>query len=172
MRRAVAVAVLLVLGTGCARSSATDVATKLKPGEATVVRVVDGDTIVVRLASGEEKVRLIGVDTPEETKPDTPVECYAVEAAERTKQLLPPGTLVRLERDKEARDRYGRLLAYVTRAGDGLSIEVTLLQEGFAATLAIKPNTTHEAEYARLAAEAQRTGTGLWAACGGPHVVR
>lgn len=136
------------------------------------MRVVDGDTIVVRLASGEEKVRLIGVDTPESVKPNTPVECYGKEATARTNELLPPGTVVRLERDKEARDRYDRLLAYVSRASDGLSVEATLLREGYAAPLAIKPNTARQDEYAAMAAVAQQGGVGLWGACGGPHVVR
>lgn len=170
MRPTVA-AVALALLAGCSQTSAaTD--TSLGPGEARVVEVVDGDTIVVHLPSGDETIRMIGVDTPEAKKPDTPVECYAREAAHRTEELLPRGTVVRLERDKEARDRFGRLLAYVTRASDGMSIEVELLRDGFASHLVIAPNTTHTSEYAALAAAAQRDGKGLWAACGGPHVVK
>ena len=144
----------------------------LAPGEATVERVVDGDTIVVRIDGHDEDVRLIGIDTPEEKKPDTPVECYAREAAARTAALLPTGTVVRLERDKEPRDRYGRLLAYVSRVADGVSVEVDLLQGGFAGTLTIAPNTARAGEYAALVNAAQRGGVGLWAACGGNHVVR
>ena len=167
-----AVALVLLGGCGSGCSSTSGAAGPLGPGEGRVVEVVDGDTIVVRLVGGNETVRLIGIDTPEEKKPDTPVECYAVEAARRTEELLPRDTVVRLERDKEARDRYGRLLAYVTRASDGVSIEVELLRDGFAGPLVITPNTTHTSEYAALVAAAQRESRGLWAACGGPHVVK
>jgi micrococcal nuclease len=160
-------AVLLLVG-GCARSHEP----ALPAGQATVVRVVDGDTIVVRIDGHDEDVRLIGVDTPEEKKPDTPVECYAREAAARTSALLPTGTIVRLERDREPRDRYGRLLAYVSRVADGLSIEADLLQGGFAGTLTIAPNTARASEYAAMVNTARRLGVGLWSACGGNHVVR
>jgi len=166
--RGVAVIGACVLLAACARAHEP----ALAPGEATVVRVVDGDTIVVHIDSHDEDVRLIGVDTPEEKKPNTPVECYAREAAARTSALLPTGTLVRLERDKEPRDRYGRLLAYVSRVADGLSVEDDLLQGGFAGTLTIAPNTARAGEYAALVNTAQRDGVGLWAACGGNHVVR
>src|SRR5687768_6838497 len=118
----------------------------LPPGEARVVRVVDGDTIVVRLSSGEEHVRLIGIDTPETKKPGTPVECFGPEAAARMAALLPAGTAVRLERDEEARDRFGRLLAYVFRLSDGVLVARTMLDEGLAAPLAIAPNVARRAE--------------------------
>jgi micrococcal nuclease len=142
----------------------------LAPGQGTVVRVVDGDTLVVRVGSVDEHVRMIGVDTPETKRPDHPVECYGPEAARRTAELLPPGTTVRLERDTEARDRYDRLLAYVYRAADGLFVERQLLLDGMADTLVIRPNTAHESDLAAAAAEARRSGTGLWTTCGGNHV--
>jgi micrococcal nuclease len=166
--RPLIVACLLAVA-GCTAGSH---AAALPAGQATVVRVTDGDTIVVHLAAGDESIRLIGVDTPEEVKPDTPVECFAREAAARTAALLPVGTVVRLERDKEARDRYGRLLAYVTRMTDGLSVEADLLRGGYATTLAISPNTTHAGDYEALVNAARTAGIGLWGACGGPHVVK
>jgi micrococcal nuclease len=142
----------------------------LPPGQGRVVRVIDGDTVVVQLSSGEEHVRLIGIDTPETHKPGTPVECFGPEASARMSALLPAGTSVRLERDAEARDRYGRLLAYVFKASDGSMVERTMLDEGMAAPLAIAPNVAHRAEFDQAAAEAQQKGLGLWRACGGPHV--
>src|SRR2546421_6708050 len=103
------------------------------PGASVVVtRVVDGDTIVVRVGHATDKVRLIGIDTPESVKPNTPVQCFALEASARTKALLPPGTAVRLETDAERRDRYGRDLAYVYRARDGLFVNLVLVREGYA----------------------------------------
>ena len=159
---------VLLVADGCARTHEPT----LPPGQAVVVRVVDGDTIVVRIDGHDEEVRLIGVDTPEEKKPDTPVECYAREAAAHTSALLPAGTIVQLERDREPRDRYGRLLAYVSRANDGLSVEADLLRGGYAGTLTIAPNTAHAGAYASMVNAAQRAGVGLWGACGGNHVVR
>ncbi len=134
--------------------------------------VIDGDTIVVSLHGTTEHVRLIGVDTPETKKPGAPVECYGHEASAHTTALLPQGTIVRLERDVEGRDKYGRLLAYVYRASDGLFVEADLIRGGFGAPLVIAPNTAHAGELAALAAEAQSARRGLWAACGGNHVVR
>jgi micrococcal nuclease len=131
-----------------------------------VVRVVDGDTIVARLPSGEEHVRLIGVDTPETVDPRKPVQCYGKEASRETTRLLPAGTAIRLERDVEARDRYGRLLAYVYRRADGLFVNLALAEGGFAQPLTIPPNVAYADRFAAAAAEARTAGRGLWAACG------
>ncbi len=81
---------------------------------ADLVRIVDGDTIVVRIKgeSGQETVRLIGIDTPETKKPNTPVQCYGKEATAFTTKLL-TGKKIWLESDKSNRDQYGRLLRYV-----------------------------------------------------------
>jgi micrococcal nuclease len=84
--------------------------------------------------------------------------------------LLPEGTTVRLVRDVEARDRYGRLLAYVYRDDDGLFIDETMVSEGYAGTLAIPPNLAHKAELDAAASEAQTARRGLWQVCGGNHV--
>ena len=84
--------------------------------------------------------------------------------------LLPQGTTVRLVRDVEARDRYGRLLAYVYRDSDGLFIDLTMVSEGYAGTLAIPPNLAHRGELDAAATAAQAARRGLWQACGGNHV--
>jgi micrococcal nuclease len=112
----------------------------------------------------------LGIDTPETHKPDTPVECYGPEASDRMAALLPQGTTVRLVRDVEARDRYGRLLAYVYRDSDGLFIDLTMVSEGYAGTLAIPPNLAHRGELDAAASGAQSARRGLWQACGGNHV--
>ncbi len=140
------------------------------PGEGTVVRAVDGDTVDVRLNGHVERVRLIGIDTPETVSPDRPVECFGHEASARTAELLTPGTRVRLERDVEARDRYGRLLAHVVRLDDGVWVNESLVADGFAIARSYPPNTTRSAELRASEAIARRASAGLWAACGGADV--
>lgn len=131
---------------------------------ARVVRVVDGDTVHVRAASAEETVRYIGMDTPESVKPGVPVQCYAKAASHRNEQLV-AGQTVRLVVGAEPRDRYGRLLAYVYRAGDGRFVNAELVREGYARTLTIPPNDDQAPRFATLARDAERDGRGLWGAC-------
>jgi micrococcal nuclease len=129
--------------------------------ETRVQRVVDGDTFVL---PSDERVRLIGVDTPESVKPGTPVECFARKAGALTERLL-EGRRVRLAFDVERRDRYGRLLAYVTRVSDGLDVNAELLRRGYARTLTVPPNVRNADRYARLQRRARAAGRGLWSAC-------
>jgi micrococcal nuclease len=112
-------------------------------------------------------VRLIGVDTPETRHPTKPVQCYGEEASRHTAGLLPPGTRVRLVGDVEPRDRYGRTLAYVYRARDGLFVNAELVRDGYAQPLTIPPNVAHAEEFVSLAQQAREAGRGLWGACGG-----
>lgn len=138
------------------------------PGEAglaTVVEVVDGDTVEVEVSGATETVRLLGIDTPETVHPDKPVECWGPEASARTEALLPTGSSVRLERDEEARDRFGRLLAYVRRADDGTFVNERLVAEGFARTLLIEPNHAYATALLDAQDTARETGAGLWSAC-------
>ena len=89
----------------------------------------------------EERIRLIGIDTPETKRPDTDIECFGPEASAFTESLLPVGTPVRIERDTVNRDDYGRLLGYVYRADDGIFVNYELVRQGFAQPLSIEPNT-------------------------------
>ncbi len=134
---------------------------------ARVVRVVDGDTIRVRLDGGAiERVRYIGIDTPESVKPGTPVQCFAKRAGAENARLLSAGVgRVRLRFDVERRDRYGRLLAYVYRAGDGAFVNARLVRGGYARTLEIAPNTGQAGRLSSLQREARASGRGLWSAC-------
>ncbi len=136
-------------------------------GDAVVEHVVDGDTVDLDLDGREERVRLIGIDTPETKDQDSPVECYGPEATALTEILIPPGTSVRLERDVEARDDYGRLLAYVHRS-DGLFVNLELARQGAATVLSIRPNTAYAGAIADAVDEARRAGRGLWGACPAP----
>ncbi len=129
---------------------------------ADVDRVVDGDTIEVQLGGDEEDVRYIGIDTPESVKPDSPVECFGPEASERNHELV-DGQRVRLVFDRERRDVYGRLLAYVYVGDDFINAE--LVRGGYARTLEIEPNTSRAEQLGRLEQEAADAGRGLWGAC-------
>jgi micrococcal nuclease len=154
-----------ISGGACDRSGAT--APPRAPGDAVVVSVTDGDTIRVRLGEREEKVRLIGIDTPETHGQGGLRECFGKEASRRTAELLPEGATVRLVRDAEQRDRYGRLLAYVYTS-DGTFVNLRLAEEGYAATLTIPPNVAHSDAFAAAAARAREANRGLWGMCGGP----
>jgi micrococcal nuclease len=129
---------------------------------APVSRVVDGDTIEVRLGGRSEDVRLIGVDTPETVKPDTPVQCFGERASHFTKRRL-TGRRVRLIFGVERRDVYGRLLAYVYL--HGRFFNPILVGRGLARSLTIPPNDRFAPRFRRLELSAARAGRGLWGAC-------
>ena len=167
MRSILATTLLVIVGAACG-SAGTDAR---PPDHATVVRVIDGDTIVVDLGGDEVDVRLIGIDTPEPTGGFQPPECYGDEASALTRSLLPPDTPIRLERDVEARDRFDRLLAYVYRSDDDLFVNMQLAEAGAAGPLSIAPNTTYQSEFSAAADRARGAALGLWGACDGPDDV-
>lgn len=133
----------------------------------TVVRVVDGDTIIVRGPGGRtEDVRLIGIDTPETVDPRRPVGCFGPEASAYAKHLLTGGR-VRLIYDHELHDRYGRFLAYVWLSGSHpLFVNADLVRRGYARSYPFPPNTAHAGVFAALERSAALAGRGLWSACG------
>lgn len=145
-----------------APTSSTESDALAAAGERTVVtRVVDGDTV----DTGVGRVRLIGIDTPETVHPERGVECFGREASAFAARLMPPGTAVRLRYDAERRDRYGRLLAYVYRADDGLFVNAELVEQGYAQVSTVPPNVAHADELVMLARDARDAGRGLWSAC-------
>lgn len=132
------------------------------PGDegARVTEVVDGDTLEVRRADGrEDRVRLVGINTPEDG------ECLADEAARRLTALV-GGRRVRLVRDVSDRDRYGRLLRHVLVGGR--SAGQVLVAEGLAFSRAYPPDTGEQAVLDAAQARAQAAEIGLWApdSCG------
>ena len=129
-----------------------------------VVKVVDGDTIHVQVGGAREKVRYIGVDTPETKDPRRPVQCFGERASQFNERLV-AGERVRLHRDVEERDRYGRLLAYVVRDRDALFVNAELARLGYAQPLTIAPNVRFADRFAALAREAREARRGLWSAC-------
>jgi micrococcal nuclease len=140
---------------------------------ATVTRVVDGDTIevtVTEIAPGPGggftevgqgyDVRLIGIDTPESVKPGTPVECFGKEASAATKALLDHQE-VRLVKDVEETDRYGRLLRYVYLEDE--MANARLVANGYATAYTYPPNVRHADLFVQLEREAREDDRGLWA---------
>jgi endonuclease YncB( thermonuclease family) len=121
------------------------------------VRVVDGDTIEL---DGGERVRLIGVNTPESVDPRRPVEYFGKEAAEFTRRMVEGGK-VRLEFDDQTRDDYGRTLAYV-HLSDGTLLNAELIRQGYGFAYTRFPYRRQQ-EFVALEREAREQGRGLWA---------
>jgi micrococcal nuclease len=140
-----------------AQPPASSPAAPIAPGLHRVVRVVDGDTIVV---APDSVVRLIGVDAPETVKPDHPVEPFGPEAAQFTRRFLSAGA-VHLTFDRERVDRYGRFLAYVWVGEELLNEE--LVRTGLAR---FEPDFRYSEQMKRrfrqAQEEAKRREIGIW----------
>lgn len=158
----------LTLSAAACEGTAPDLSGHTLVANATVVEVIDGDTIRVDVATGVETVRLLGIDTPETVDPNRPAQCFGAEASAYLSALLPIGTPVLLTRDQQARDAFGRLLAYVFVANDGMFANLELLRGGFADTLSIEPNTTYRSAFSQALHAAKQNRSGLWATCDGP----
>lgn len=125
-------------------------------GYITVTRVIDGDTIVIE---GNQKVRLIGVDTPELHHPKKPVQHFAKEAKEFTKKIA-EGKQVRLEYDWQKKDKYNRLLAYVYLE-DGTFLNLEIIKQGYGFAYTKYPFKYLE-QFRQAEKEAREQGRGLW----------
>ena len=122
-----------------------------------VQRTVDGDTVL--LATGE-RVRYIGIDTPELHHPRKPIQAYAREAKQFNQNLV-AGKTVRLEFDVQRYDKYRRLLAYVYLS-DGTFVNAELIRQGYAQILTIPPNVRHSELFLKYQQEAREASRGLW----------
>ena len=163
---------VMLLVTACAPPAAPTAVTAGIPvpataQSATVVRPVDGDTVVLRgrgtgpLPARPTRVRLLLVDTPEVF---TGPECFGREAADRTEELLPDGSEVRVQADRDPQDRFGRPLLHVWNAA-GVEAGQALLRGGFATVLVVRPNTAYLQDYREAERKAEQAGRGLWSAC-------
>ena len=126
-----------------------------------VTHVIDGDTIEVCCLNGRpEKVRYVGVNTPETKHPIKGVETYGRAAAEANRKLV-AGKTVHLEFDVEQRDKYGRLLAYVYLQ-DGTFVNAWLVQHGYAQVMTVPPNVKYQELFLRHQQGAREAKRGLW----------
>jgi len=125
-----------------------------------IVRVVDGDTFVISYKGKNEKVRLIGVDTPESVHPDEEKNTEFGDVVSNYSKEMLKGKHVELEFDVEQRDRYGRLLAYVYI--DGQMYNKLLLQKGYAKLATYPPNVKYVDDFTVLQKQARENKLGLW----------
>lgn len=128
---------------------------------ATVTKIVDGDTLDVRLESGTTRVRLLNVDAPESVKPGTPVQCMSLEASKALADLLPLGSTVTLGYDVSRKDQYGRTLAGVTNA-DNILVNAELARLGLGLPVVVGNNDKYFPPVERAAQEAQARQVGLF----------
>ena len=135
---------------------------------ATVVRVVDGDTLVIDRGQGDERLRYIGIDAPESVKPDTPVEFFGKEASAANARLV-EGRELLLERDVSDTDRFGRLLRYAwvedpDRPGSLVMVNLALVASGYAQAVTFPPDVRYTDGLRAAEREAREQGLGLWGA--------
>ncbi|MET3729105.1 micrococcal nuclease [Fictibacillus halophilus] len=146
----------LLLISGCSYLTSND--EKRIPVK--VEKVIDGDTIKVRVDGKLETVRFLLVDTPESVHPSKPVQPFSKEASTYTLDML-EGADVQLELGIGERDKYGRLLAYVY--ADGQSVQENLLKKGLARVAYVfEPNTKYVDQYERIQKQAQKDSVGIW----------
>lgn len=128
----------------------------------TVSHVHDGDTLFLIPADGpRQKVRLIGIDTPELQPAE---DCYAIAARDYLRRLVPDGSVVTVSADVEPLDRYGRSLYYLWTA-DGEFVNLKLVEGGYGTALRIEPNIAHWNELVAAEDSARSAAAGLWGEC-------
>jgi len=131
----------------------------------TVAHVTDGDTIKVETGRGVERVRLIGIDTPEVDRTGPDDECFGEESKAYLTAML-DGKRIWLTFDAECEDRFGRTLAYVHRGTEENSfIQRLMLQGGWAEAYAVQPNVTFQETFDSDQSQARSRGDGIWGSC-------
>jgi len=159
---AMALFLLTASSAGCASVSTRASSSPADEALAPVTKVTDGDTIRVTFQGRDERVRLIGIDTPEVPWYGGRGECFGVEAGLFARGRL-SGRSVTLAFDVDRRDRYGRLLAYVYL--DRERFNLTLVRLGYARADPVPPDTRMASEFDKAEREARASSRGMWSAC-------
>ena len=130
-----------------------------------VIRVIDGDTLVLQVGDSEERVRLIGIDTPETLDPRKPVQCFGKEASGRAKEMLEgKNVLIKSDATQMDRDKYGRLLRYVFLE-DGTSFNKYMIENGFAHEYTYTVPYEYQTEFKNAEKVARSEKRGMWGEC-------
>ena len=162
-RALIASTLVLACATGCSGSPSPSAApTTAAAAVVRVTKVTDGDTVHVAYLGSDERVRLIGVNTPEVDWYGGEAQCYGAEAGLYARRRL-SGARIRLVVDVERRDRYGRLLAYVYLGRELFNL--TLVRLGYARPDPVPPDTRLAAVFQRAEDTARNAGAGLWSTC-------
>lgn len=137
---------------------------------AVVVRIVDGDTVMLRsdgdglVSADATRVRLLEIDTPESVVPDQPVECYGPESTKALEDLLPVGSQVSVLPDRELMDPYDRMLLYLWN-DDGEFVNLEMVRSGAAEAVLFEPNDRYIELLRRAERKARAASRGMWGAC-------
>jgi len=149
----------------------TTVAPPADAQPAEVVRVIDGDTLIVTgepgtvlAAAGETTIRLLQIDTPEVDGPNTTEQCFGPQASAYTTQLLPGGSMLLLGRDEGLTDQFGRTLAFAWTA-DGRFVNELILRNGYGYASFVSPNDQHISVMFTAEDAARSDRRGLWGTC-------
>lgn len=161
------VAALVVLGYNLVRLNQG-------PGEASVIRVVDGDTLKIQYQGRPESIRLVGIDTPEsranqKARRDVRKTGRSLrktlllgqQAKYFVQGLVKPGTRLKLEFDVQKRDKYGRMLGYAYLP-DGRMLNEVIIRSGYASPMTIPPNVKYQERFLKAYRRARSEGAGLW----------
>lgn len=129
-----------------------------------VIKVIDGDTIKIQNSEIIETVRLIGINTPESVDPRKPVQCFGIEASNKTKEVL-LGQRVKIMQDEtqQKRDKYNRMLAYVNRSSDDLFVNKFLIEEGYAYEYTYNVPYKFQLDFKKTEKYARENKRGMWA---------
>ena len=127
-----------------------------------VIRVIDGDTVIVEINGKNKTVRLIGINTPETVDPRRPVECFGIEASNKAKEIL-NNRSVKLKADNIVgeRDKYGRLLRYIFLE-DGTNFNKMMISEGYAYEYTYDLPYKYQDEFKQAEKEARESKKGIW----------
>jgi micrococcal nuclease len=164
--RYVALQFVGMLSTACGQSPPPAQSSLYEGVRVEVVRVIDGDTLVAKVAGRDLRVRLIGVDAPEIDHPRSvvPGECFGAAAAGALRRLAPRGSVLKITPDRERRDLYGRKLFYAWTP-EGTFINAALIHDGYARAMVVPPNDRFIELFRAAETAAHQAHLGLWSEC-------